>query len=120
MLITNMEKQLAIARALTDLLENRFGIGKFRFGLDPIIGAIPILGDLITTGLSLYIVWIGMKIKIPNTKIFQMLGNIVIDYFIGLFPVIGDITDIAFKSNSKNIKILEEYASIVVEGKLVE
>lgn len=119
MLLDCMEKQIAIARALTDLLENKFKIGKYRFGIDPILGAIPVLGDWFTTGLSLYIVWIGIKLQIPNDKILKMLGNIAVDYLIGLFPVIGDLSDIVYKSNSKNLKILEEFSSKTIQGKIV-
>lgn len=115
-----MEKQLALAKALTDLLENKFRIGKFKFGLDPILGAIPLLGDWLTTSLSLYIVWIAYKMQVPNDKIYKMLGNIFVDYLIGLFPIIGDLSDIVYKSNSKNLKIIEEFSSKVIQGKIIE
>ena len=94
---------------LTNLLENSFKVGKKRIGLDPLIGLIPVWGDLIGLILSSYIVWIALQAKVPQEKISQMLGNIAFDFMIGLIPIFGDIADFAFKANSKNMKILEEF-----------
>lgn len=115
-----MEGHIKVARTLTDLLDNKFGIGKFRIGLDPILGLIPGFGDIITAILSLYLVWIGVQMKLPQEKITEMVGNIVADFIIGILPIVGDIGDIFFKSNSKNMAILEEYLDKVVEGEVVK
>lgn len=115
-----MDKHFRLARIFTDLLENKFSLGKFKFGLDPVIGAMPGVGDLITLCISLYLVWIGIKIRIPQEKIIEMASNVLVDFLIGLFPVIGDLTDVVFKANSRNIKILEEYRSKVVEAEVIK
>lgn len=115
-----MEMHLKTARILTDLLENKFKIGGIRFGLDPVISIIPGFGDFITAVASFYLVWIGVKMRIPQTKTIEMLGNIALDFFIGLLPVVGDMTDFVFKSNSRNMRILEEYAGQIVEGQIVD
>lgn len=114
-----MENHLKTARLLTDLLENKFGIGRFRFGFDPIISAIPGFGDLVTAVLSFYLVWIGMQMRLPQDKIVEMVGNIVMDFLIGLFPVLGDMTDFVFKSNSRNMRILEEYNRNIINGQVI-
>lgn len=114
-----MQNHLKLARTLTDLLENKFGIGRFRIGLDPIVGAIPGVGDIITLAMSFYLVWIAIHMKLPQEKILEMIGNIIVDFLIGLFPVVGDITDIVFKANTKNMKILEEFSAGTIEGEVV-
>jgi hypothetical protein len=117
-----MENHLRIARTITDLMENKFGIGKFRIGFDPILGVIPGIGDLIPFVISMYLVWIGVQMRLPQEKVVEMVGNVVVDFLIGLVPVVGDIADIAFRANSKNMKILEEFSTnkgSIVEGEVV-
>ena len=114
-----MEMHLRIARALTEFLENKFSIGRFKFGFDPIIGVIPGFGDLVTTVISLYIVWIGIQMRLSQQKIIEMVGNVLVDFLIGLFPIIGDLTDAVFKANSRNMKILEQHLSNIIEGEIV-
>jgi hypothetical protein len=106
-----MESHLKVARTITNLMENKFGIGGFRIGLDPIIGAIPGIGDVITVAISFYLVWIGVQMKLPQEKVLEMVGNVIVDFLIGFFPIIGDLTDIVYKANTKNLRILEEFAS---------
>lgn len=115
-----MESHLKLARTLTDLLENKFGVGKFRIGLDPILGLVPGIGDVITLGMSVYLVWIGIQLKLPQEKVIEMVGNVVVDFLIGLFPIVGDLTDVFYKANSKNMKIIEQFTSKVVEGEVLK
>src|SRR3989344_8067950 len=105
----SINNHLAIAKDLTRSLESQFRIGNFKFGLDPILGLFPGGGDLIALGLSFYIVWIAVQMRIPADKLAQMMGNIAYDFFIGIIPLIGDIADFAFKANTRNLKILSEY-----------
>ncbi len=114
-----MEGHIKFARALTEVLDNKFSIGKLRIGLDPLLGLIPGFGDIVTTVLSLYLVWIGIQMKLPQEKITRMVGNVVTDLVIGILPIVGDFGDIFFKSNSKNMAILEEHLARVVEGEVV-
>ena len=108
------------AKYLTNLLENRFKIFGFRFGLDPILGFAPWVGDLISAILALYIVWIGVQLRVPSDKLAVMLRNIVIDFLIGLVPVLGDVSDFIFRSNSKNLEIILKYHHGVAEGEILE
>jgi hypothetical protein len=110
-----MHQHLHFAEKISKLLDNQFSLGKFRFGLDPLLGLIP-AGDTLTLFLSLYIVGIGFAAKLPARKIFQMIFNVAIDYFIGLIPFIGDFFDFGFKSNVKNINILRQHLGIIEEG----
>ena len=108
-----MNNHLRTATILTDMLENRFKILGFRFGLDPIIGLIPGFGDLVSFVLSAYIVWIGIQLRLPQDKITLMLGNILLDFMIGIIPVLGDVGDFVFKANSKNLEILRNHQRII-------
>jgi hypothetical protein len=116
-----MNPHLKTARFLADLLDNKFEIAGFHFGLDPIIGLIPFVGDLVTTIFSFYIVWIGMQMKLPPDKISQMIANVVFDFLLDFIPVIGQAADFVWKANSKNMEILEDFAKKgnVHEGQVV-
>jgi hypothetical protein len=116
-----VQEHYKIAKSIADLLDNRFNIFGFKFGLDPILGLFIGLGDKISFLLSLYIVWIGIKMKLPANKISQMLLNTVFDFFLGLIPIVGQTADFFHKANSKNIKIIKEYAEReILEGKIVD
>jgi hypothetical protein len=115
-----MDKHLKIAKFLVRLFENRFKIFNFRFGLDPIFGLIPGGGDTIGAALSLYLIWIAIKTKLPKERIWEMLKNIFLDFILGLIPLVGDTLDFLFKSNELNWKILEDHLGKVVEGEIIQ
>lgn len=107
------EKQLNIARKISRLLDTKFTIWKFKFGLDPILGAVPVVGDVITSTLSFYIVFVAVLHRISVLRILQMIFYILVDLTIGEIPILGDILDFAIKPNIKNMEILEkEVASV--------
>ncbi len=92
-----------------------------RFGIDPILGLIPGGGDLISFILSLYIIWIGIKMELPQNKIIRMIRNTILDFGIGLIPILGDIADFAFKSNLMNLEILKQHTEKnIIEGEIIE
>ena len=103
-----MERHLRTARMLAKLLDSQYSIFGIRFGLDPIINLVPGLGDVAGLFLSLYIVWVSLRFKLPRNKIRLMIRNIIIDFLAGLLPVIGTVFDITFRSNERNIKILND------------
>jgi hypothetical protein len=113
---------LQIARAITKLLDKQFRIGKMSFGLDPILGLIPGIGDVLSLILSLYVMWIARNLEIPERYIAQMTRNIIFDFVLGIIPVVGDLSDFVFKANSKNLEILERYLreeKRIIDGKLI-
>lgn len=105
-----MDKHLKTASFLANLLDSRFNFLGIRFGIDPLLGLVPGLGDLVSLILSLYLIWIGINLKIPPLEILRMVLNIAVDFLVGLIPVAGDIGDIVFKANIRNLKILQKYA----------
>ncbi|MGV2826473.1 DUF4112 domain-containing protein [Myxosarcina sp. GI1(2024)] len=111
---TNTVKQLATLkkiRRLSRLLDTAIGIPgtKFRIGLDPILGLIPGGGDLITAAFSLYIIFLATRFKLPGEKINKMLWNIGLEAVVGMVPLFGDIFDAYYKSNIRNLEILENH-----------
>lgn len=79
---------------------------QFKIGLDPLIGLMPGVGDIITTAISGYIVYQGYKLGASKGTIAKMIGNVVIDGLVGEIPVLGDVFDFAFKANVRNLKLL--------------
>lgn len=111
-----MNKHLETARSLAKLLDSQFSVLGFKFGLDPLIGLFPWLGDAVSAALAVYIIWIGKTLGIAEEKLTEMIRNVILDFLIGLVPVAGTIGDFFFKSNLKNLEILEKHIGKVVEG----
>ncbi|MDY6818007.1 MAG: DUF4112 domain-containing protein, partial [Halobacteriales archaeon] len=80
-----------------------------RIGIDPIIGILPIGGDAVTGLVSLYIFIEGIRLGLPARALLRMLLNIVLDVGIGSIPVIGSIFDVAWRSNRRNVAIIERH-----------
>lgn len=119
----NKERHLKLARTLVRLLEKSFKIGKFEFGLDPIVGLVPTIGDFIPAIIAFYVVYVAFVHKISFWKLVRMIINILLDLLLGLVPVLGDILDFVVDSNSKNLRILEAHidkTNGVIEGEIVE
>jgi hypothetical protein len=107
---TRAERIARIDRLATSL-DTRFVIPftKFRFGADSLIGLAPGLGDVITTALSLYIVYEAHKLGAPKHVLARMLGNVAVDGLIGAVPVAGDLFDVLWRANRRNVRILREH-----------
>ncbi len=104
----NKDYHLVVVRRITKLLETEFSIWKFKFGIDPVLGLIPGLGDILPSILSFYIVFVALLHKVHPKKIAHMIFNILVDLVVGSIPILGDILDFIIKSNIKNLKILEK------------
>lgn len=115
-----MEKHLKAAEDIANFLDGKFKFFKLRFGMNGILGLVPVVGDFLVTFLSLYLVWIGIQMRLPITAIAQMLSNILTNFVIGLVPVVGDFIDFFNHANLKNLKILKQHAGKeVIEGKIL-
>ena len=118
---------LAIRRrveAMEQVLERSFRIPgtNYPIGLDSIIGLVPVVGDLITAGMGAYIVWEARNLGLPKWKLWRMGGNIAFDTAIGAIPLLGDAFDLAFRSNTRNLRIIKRHldkhhpAARLIEG----
>jgi hypothetical protein len=104
----DLEADLQTARFVARLLDAQFSVFGFKFGLDPLVGLIPVVGDTIMLIASLYPIHIAQKHGLGKSVIRRMKLNIAIDYFIGLTPIVGDFFDAMFKANLKNVALLEK------------
>ncbi|HEY9653477.1 MAG TPA: DUF4112 domain-containing protein [Coleofasciculaceae cyanobacterium] len=101
-------------RRLSYILDDAIRIPGTRYsiGLDPILGLVPGAGDFIGTLLSAYIVLEAARLGLPRGSLIQMVSNILFETVIGTVPVVGDLVDITWKANHKNIELLEQHLGI--------
>ena len=107
------DTRLARARVLARALDSAVGIPgtKVRFGLDPIIGLVPGLGDLAGAALSGYIVLVGIQLGASRSVVLRMLANVAIDTVVGAVPLVGDLFDAGWKSNNRNVALIERHVA---------
>lgn len=79
-----------------------------KVGLDPLIGLVPGAGDAISVLMSLYLLWVAYQLNMPGRIYVALLVNVGIDFLVGAVPVVGDVADFFWKSNLKNLKLLED------------
>jgi hypothetical protein len=109
--ITNRGGGLARARGIARLLDDLIRVPgtNIGIGLDPIIGLIPGVGDIVGGVMSSYILLVAMQEGAPTSVLARMLGNIALDSIVGIVPVVGDLFDVGVKSNRRNVDLLERY-----------
>jgi len=83
---------------------------QIRIGLDPILGLVPGVGDSAGALLGAAILWEGVRAGVPRLTLVRMAANIVLDTAVGSVPVAGDVFDAAWKSNTRNLDLLERHA----------
>jgi hypothetical protein len=82
---------------------------RFRFGLNSVIGLAPGAGDAVLTLISLYIVYEAMRLGLPRSKIVRMPANVGVEAAVGVFPLLGDLLDVVWKANLRNVAIIDEH-----------
>ncbi|MFZ4381927.1 MAG: DUF4112 domain-containing protein [Sandarakinorhabdus sp.] len=100
--------RLRIAR-LEQLLEGmvRVPIIGRRIGLDALIGLVPGIGDAAAGALGLYLIWEARNLGASNAILLRMLANVGLDTALGSVPVVGDVFDVFFRSNTRNLKLIK-------------
>jgi len=110
--VSREEKQAALARLdrFSRMADNAIGIPftRFRIGFEPIIGLVPVLGDLVGLFMSMYVLLEAQRAGASSNLKLQMIRNMLIDFFGGLIPVVGDAFDFAWKANARNAQLLRE------------
>lgn len=87
------------------------GIG-WRFGLDALVGLIPGIGDSASALVSVYILGAGVRYRVPKVTLLRMGLNLGLDYAIGAIPVAGDVFDMWWKANQRNVELLRQRATV--------
>ncbi|MEM7404447.1 MAG: DUF4112 domain-containing protein [Pseudomonadota bacterium] len=80
----------------------------WRFGLDPLLGLLPGVGDLIGACVSLWIVVESWRLGASLTAVVRMIGNLLLDAIVGAVPLLGDLADFALHTNRRNLAVLAE------------
>ena len=99
-------------RKVAQLLDSAFEVPgtKYRVGLDPILGLVPGLGDLVSPLFTIGILWQARELALPRVVQLRMIFNVAIDSLVGAIPLLGDLFDFAWKANNMNMALLERYA----------
>lgn len=99
-------------RRYATILDEAFRIPgtTIRFGLDPIIGLVPVLGDLASPVFAGLLVVEGARLGIPKIVLMRMVVNALIDAVIGAIPFAGAAADVFIRANTRNMALLERHA----------
>jgi hypothetical protein len=97
---------------VTKLLDELVGVPgtPIKVGLDPIIGLIPVVGDAVAAGAGAWVIAEAARFGIPRVVLGRMVLNLLVDLGIGAIPVLGDIYDVLFRSNSRNLDLFRRHA----------
>ena len=108
---SDRDARLARLRRLAWLIDGAFrlpGTG-FRFGLNSVIGLLPVGGDAVLGAISLYIIYEAAQLGMPRHKLLQMVANVGVEVVGGSVPILGDLFDMALKANLRNLRIIEDH-----------
>ncbi|MDX2216932.1 MAG: DUF4112 domain-containing protein [Oculatellaceae cyanobacterium bins.114] len=107
------EQALQRVRVVGKLLDNAVQIPgtSYRVGLDPLLGLLPGGGDAVGFVLSAYIVLEALRFRLPKETIIRMSTNLLMDAVVGSVPVLGDIFDVTWKANARNLALLEAHVA---------
>lgn len=105
------EQRLARLDAIAKLLDVAFILPgtNIRYGIDGLIGLIPVIGDLVTTAISLWLVREARALGAPWHITARMLANVAVDGVVGMVPVAGDAFDVMFRANVRNVRMLKRW-----------
>ena len=106
----DLETDLSRARVLANWLDAKFSFMGVKFGMDAVIGLIPVVGDTATALAAAYPIWVAERHGLGKTVQARMAFNVLVDWLTGLVPIAGDVFDAAYKANLKNLKLLEAAA----------
>ncbi len=110
----------AIARItlVAKLMDSAFmipGLNR-RVGLDAVLGLVPGVGDALSAALASYIIWEARQLGVPRWKMARMVGNVAMDTAVGAIPLAGDVFDVFFKANERNLRIIHEHLGTPSRG----
>jgi hypothetical protein len=105
------EQRLKRLEAVAKVLDVAFILPgtKIRYGVDGIVGLIPVIGDIVATGLSLWLVYEARALGAPWHVTGRMLGNVAFQGVVGTVPIAGDAIDVLFRANMRNARLLRSW-----------
>ena len=110
----DVHARLQRLRRLAWLIDGAFGLPgtRFRFGLNSLIGLLPVGGDAVLGALSLYIVYEAAQLGVPKSQLTRMIANVALEVVGGSVPLLGDLFDVALKANLRNLAIIEQHLGV--------
>lgn len=101
----------ARVEVMEKLLERSFTVPgtKIPIGMDSIIGLIPVIGDIVTAAMGMYIVWEARNLGLSKFQLARMAANVGVDTVLGAVPLVGDAFDFLWRSNSRNLRIIRKH-----------
>jgi hypothetical protein len=102
-------RRLRRLRGLSWFLDRSIPIGKWRIGVDPILGLLPGAGDWIGALLSFYVLYEGARLGMPGGVLMKMAGNILVETVIGAVPFLGDVFDFVWQANTRNLALIDQH-----------
>jgi hypothetical protein len=103
----SVDRARVLARALDSAV--RIPGTNMRFGLDALLGLVPGLGDVAGAAMGSYLVLLGSRLGAPKPVLARMVLNVALDTLAGVVPIAGDLFDVAWKANTRNMALLERY-----------
>lgn len=104
-------EELKKAQRMANVLDSAFRIPVIgiRLGLDSLVGLIPGAGDALMFLASARIIWLGKRMGVPPALSKKMIRNAIADFALGFIPLVGDVADVFFKANQKNVRLMEKW-----------
>jgi hypothetical protein len=105
------DERLRWVERIARLMDSQFQVPgtRFRFGLDPLLGLVPIVGDLSTTVVSIALLLTMLRYGASGSVAVRMALNILLDTVVGAIPILGNVFDFAYKSNERNVALLRRH-----------
>lgn len=97
---------------VTRILDELIGVPgtPIKVGLDPIVGLIPVVGDAVAAGVGAWVIAEAARFGVPRIVLGRMVLNLLVDLGVGAIPVIGDLYDVVFRSNTRNLELFRRHA----------
>lgn len=97
--------------AMETVLERAFVVPgiNYRIGADAILGLIPVVGDVIAAAMGSWLIWEARNLGMSRFQLARMIGNVGFDTAVGAIPLVGDLFDFAFRSNTRNLRIVRKW-----------
>ena len=80
-----------------------------RFGIEAVMRLVPVFGDAAASALSCYLLYEAHRLGVPKQVFARLVANVAIEGAAGTIPLLGDLFDVGFRANRRNVKILHEY-----------
>lgn len=111
--VDERERIFSLSDFIAKILDSFFRIPgtNIRIGLDPLIGLLPMLGDVIANLIGSTILFLAVQLHVPKIIIFRMVINMSLNTVVGAIPGFGDLFSIWFRSNVKNAELLRRYTT---------